>query len=1164
MEPLSPQQLREWFAQRTRVTSGAAGAGGSVVGGAGARGAGAASPGGAHTSGTGAAGAGGVGGTGAGDPDARGTGARDPGARGTGTGGAGAGGTGAGGAGASSPGGSGVTTGAGGTGGAGAAGRGGARTRGTRAASAGGVGGTGAGDPGAGGTGARDPGAGGVGAGGAGAGDPGAGGTGAGGAGAGDPGAGGNGAGGAGAGGAKTGGTGAEGAGVGGPQAGGAGAGGNGAGNLGAGGAGAGGNGARGPGAGGTVQRRPFFVPPQPSSLPPPDSVLRQVLNSPQTTPSPYAKQKDSLTECREPESRPASPVRAIRTGRRVPRPRPPPVHGTQIMALPHAASPTVPLLLATIVTDPSFESTNASSLVAELVDFAAACRLDYATSLVAESESDCPPSIWGECALGTDVLEDRQEDFECIAAAVPHLMAMLLAPEGDPDAPDIPTPRSYAEAIAGPYSSQWHTAMDVEMASWKSTSTYLDAVLPSEANILDGMWISRGVDFFHTFSPTPKMTTLRVLLHIAAQRDYELHALDFSTAFLQGSLHEEIWLRRPPGFTGSFLAGTQWSLRRPVYGLCQVPCEWHNTLRTSFAALGFAPSTADPSLFLRTDTSLPPFYVLLYVDDLIFATADTEALALVKSELQKRHTCTDLGPSALRLPVLLATVHSSVYRSLVLSSTFGRVPALDPTLPTLLASWHATLRAGDTNQSTGRPLRRCCANCAVRRAWGSCLEDGVQLSSLDMQTLLGSSSEAEIYAGAMAAQELHWLIYLLTDLGEWPRSSPLLNVDNKAMIALCQEHRTKHIAVPCFAFLDWSCDPLFSPTLPMGEFIPHNRHDSTISGLQLLRLHTTTSTAPRVIEPKNLRQALTGPHSKEWREAMDVEIKALESCDTWVLVNRAAIKGRRILSGKWVFRMKTAADGTIERFKARWVVPSLYQQYLHNILLEIGFKQLPHDPGMYRRDFRGEYILLTVYVDDLLYTGSSNELLEQFEKCLAVRVDITCNHDVKQFLGLNISYSPEAIHLSAAKYAEELGKRFNIAPAPLSTPYRTPGPNHKPDNKALSPARPHTYQQQLGCLLFASITCRPDLSYIASQLAEYSHKPMAENLLDLQRALQFFISMPNVGLCYSTIPTSSFNLIGYVDADHAADPDNRRSRTSFLFRLEPSGPVRGPLVIPD
>ncbi|CAI7796843.1 unnamed protein product, partial [Closterium sp. NIES-54] len=130
------------------------------------------------------------------------------------------------------------------------------------------------------------------------------------------------------------------------------------------------------------------------------------------------------------------------------------------------AASPTVPRLLATVVSDPSFDSTAASTLVAELVDFAAACCLDYAASLVAEFEYVCPPSVRGECALAMDVLEDKQEEFERLAAAVPYLVAMLLAPEGDPDAPEIPTPRSYAETITSPYSSQWQTAMDAEMAS--------------------------------------------------------------------------------------------------------------------------------------------------------------------------------------------------------------------------------------------------------------------------------------------------------------------------------------------------------------------------------------------------------------------------------------------------------------------------------------------------------------------------------------------------------------------------------------------------------------------------------------------------------------------------------------------------------------------------
>ncbi|CAI7738811.1 unnamed protein product, partial [Closterium sp. NIES-53] len=268
-------------------------------------------------------------------------------------------------------------------------------------------------------------------------------------------------------------------------------------------------------------------------------------------------------------------------------------------------ASPIVPRLLATVVTYPSFESAAASALVAELVDFSAAYRLDYAASLVAESE------------------ETRMHHTSRPRALTQRLLR-------------VPTPLSGRQ----PWTQRWHPG---------SAQAITVKRLPGSPPVFKARYVARGfsqrqgLDFFKTFSPTPKMTTLRVLLHIAAQRDYELHSLDFSTTFLQGTLHEEIWLRRPPGFTGSFLASTQWSLRRPVYGLRQAPRKWHDTLRTTLAALGFVPSTADPSLFQRTDTLLPPFYVLVYVNDLVFASADTEALALVKLELQKRHTYTDL-----------------------------------------------------------------------------------------------------------------------------------------------------------------------------------------------------------------------------------------------------------------------------------------------------------------------------------------------------------------------------------------------------------------------------------------------------------------------------------------------------------------------------------------
>ncbi|CAI7864295.1 unnamed protein product [Closterium sp. NIES-53] len=460
------------------------------------------------------------------------------------------------------------------------------------------------------------------------------------------------------------------------------------------------------------------------------------------------------------------------------------------------AARPAVPRFLATAVTDPLFESTAASALVAELVDFAAACRLDYATSLVAESAaaSVCPPSVGGECALGTDVLEDRQEEFECFAASVPHLVSMLLATEGDPDAPDIPTPRSYAEAIEGPYSSQWEAAMDAEMASWKSTGTYV----------------------------VRTSTTL---------------------------------------------------------------AEDYDTLRTTLAALGFAPSTADPSLFLRTDSTLPPFYVLVYVDDLVFATADTEALAHVKSELQKRHTCTDLGEMTSYLG--LRITRDRAQRTITLTQSHmvqhvlqrfgftyfslqstpqpnglslsappsdesvevsGPYPELvgwlmylmtctrpDLVYPlSLLARYVAPGRHRKVHSDAAkRVLRYLCSTSGMGFVLGgrarvvltghadaSWVDDlSTQRSSQGYTFSLGSGSvswwstgpffvlssscEAEIYAGAMAAQELRWLTYLLTDLGEAPCSPPVLYVDNKAMLALCQEHRlehrTKHIALRYF-----------------------------------------------------------------------------------------------------------------------------------------------------------------------------------------------------------------------------------------------------------------------------------------------------------------------------------------------------------------------------
>ncbi|CAI7872403.1 unnamed protein product [Closterium sp. NIES-53] len=419
--------------------------------------------------------------------------------------------------------------------------------------------------------------------------------------------------------------------------------------------------------------------------------------------------------------------------------------------------------------------------------------------------------------------------------------------------------------ARTGPYSSQWEAAMDAEMASWKSTGTYLQTPpttssplmvpppphLPSPSSAAQGVplqvvfctwlllhairgwctlchlsllylvpcsppafkarYIARGfsqrqeVDYFQTFSPTPKMTTLRVLLHVAAQRDYKLHSLDFSTAFLQGSLHEEIWLRRPPGFTGLFPAGTQWSLRRPVYGLRQAPREWHNTLRTTLAALGFAPSIADPLLFLRTDTSLPPFYVLVYVDDLVFAIGDTKALTLVKSELQKRHTCTDLGE--LRSYLVLQIIRDRAWRTIIGPLTPPRTG-----MPEILLHFGFQFSSPQpTPLSTSHSLSAPPSDKSVEPSGPypelvGCFMYLMTCTRPDLAYPLSLPAHYVAPGWHPKQRGQLRLVYVATRANS-------ADIFTEALPPGDHQHFSS-----CLAVLDWSRDHLFSPTLPMGQ----------------------------------------------------------------------------------------------------------------------------------------------------------------------------------------------------------------------------------------------------------------------------------------------------------------------------------------------------------
>ncbi|CAI7809267.1 unnamed protein product [Closterium sp. NIES-54] len=321
---------------------------------------------------------------------------------------------------------------------------------------------------------------------------------------------------------------------------------------------------------------------------------------------------------------------------------------------------------------------------------------------------------------------------------------------------------------MACPDAPLWLAAIIKELEAFITNSSFVDVPRPpASTNVVKGKWVFRvkqlpgeppvykaryyakgftqryAVDFFDTFSPTAKPATVRAVLDLAARLNMEIHSMDVSNAFLQGILRELIYMERPAGFHLPFPANSVWQLRRPVYGLRQAPREWHAKLAATLAELGFRTSRSDASLFLRASPS--PFYILVYVNDMILLTADLAELESVKAELGSRLKCKDLGELQHYLGMTITRDRSA--RTISLSQGHYLQQGYGFSLGSGLISWRST-------RSSAIAL---------------------------------SSCEAELYAATMAAQEARWLTFLLEELGA-PQRCPTIWCDNASTIHLTKD----------------------------------------------------------------------------------------------------------------------------------------------------------------------------------------------------------------------------------------------------------------------------------------------------------------------------------------------------------------------------------------
>jgi len=173
------------------------------------------------------------------------------------------------------------------------------------------------------------------------------------------------------------------------------------------------------------------------------------------------------------------------------------------------------------------------------------------------------------------------------------------------------------------------------------------------------------GIDFQETFAPVGKFTTLRVLLALIDENDWELHSMDVKTAFLNGILEEEIYMEGPEGVIEGSRGSKVCRLITEIYGLRQSPRAWYQKVYSFLIQHQFIRSTQDYSLYINYGRKL---LLLVYVDDLVLAAAGMQDINWIKNSLTKAFEMTDLAE--LRMFLGLEVSRQGGHRLLTLHQT--------------------------------------------------------------------------------------------------------------------------------------------------------------------------------------------------------------------------------------------------------------------------------------------------------------------------------------------------------------------------------------------------------------------------------------------------------------------------------------------------------------
>ncbi|GJZ96183.1 putative ribonuclease H-like domain-containing protein [Tanacetum coccineum] len=219
---------------------------------------------------------------------------------------------------------------------------------------------------------------------------------------------------------------------------------------------------------------------------------------------------------------------------------------------------------------------------------------------------------------------------------------------------------------------------------------------------------------------------------------------------------------------------------------------------------------------------------------------------------------------------------------------------------------------------------------------------------------------------------------------------------------------------------------------------------------------------------------------------------------------------------------------------------PRAWYETLSTYMLDNEFQRGKIDKTLFFKRYKGDILLVQVYMDDIIFGSIKKELCNAFEKLMHEKFQISSMGELTFFLGLQVQQKKDSIFISQDKYVVEILKKFRFTEVKTtSTPIETQKPLLKDEDG--EEVDVHMYRSMIGSLMYLT-SLRPDIMFAVYACARYQVNLKVSHLYDVKRIFRYLKGQPKLGLWYPK--DSPFDLVAYTDCDYAGASLDRKFTT--------------------